>query len=84
MYVTVPFSTCICESGAALSFSLKLVVSAEVIARTAKSLGGLMDEARAYQEIPTLFALVLVTFAAAILMEGLVGLVVLGVERRVK
>lgn len=72
------------ESGAALSFSLKLVVSAEVIARTAKSLGGLMDEARAYQEIPTLFALVLVTFAAAILMEGLVGLVVLGVERRVK
>ena len=67
-----------------MSFSLKLVVSAEVIARTAKSLGGLMDEARAYQEIPTLFALVLVTFAAAILMEGLVGLVVLGVERRVK
>jgi NitT/TauT family transport system permease protein len=57
------------EGGAALSFSLKLVVSAEVVASTAKSLGGMMQEAQAYSELPKLFALVVVTFIAALCLE---------------
>ena len=40
------------EAGAALSFALKVVVSAEVLANTAKSLGGMMQQARIYAEIP--------------------------------
>ena len=72
------------ESGAALAFSLKLVVSAEVVAKTAKSLGGMMDEARAWGEIPALFALVVAAFLAAVLLESVTALIARAVERRVK
>ncbi len=57
------------ECGAALSFSLKVVVSAEVLASTAKSLGGMMQEARVYGETTGLFALVIVTFLTGLLLE---------------
>ncbi len=72
------------EGGAALSFSLKLVVSAEVIAYTYESLGGLMQEARASYEMPDLFALVILIFAFALLLEGITALIAMAVERRVK
>ncbi|MBE7079307.1 MAG: ABC transporter permease subunit [Clostridiales bacterium] len=72
------------EGGAALSFSLKLVVSAEVIANTYESLGGLMQEARVSYEMPNLFALVILTFLAALLLEGITALIAAAVERRVK
>ena len=72
------------EVGAALAFSLKLVVSAEVVARTAKSLGGMMDEARAWGEIPTLFALVVAAFLTAVVLETITALIARLVERRVK
>ncbi len=57
------------EAGGALSLSLKLVVSAEVLANTARSLGGMMQEARVYAEIPQLFALVGVTFIVGLAVE---------------
>lgn len=72
------------EAGAALAFSLKLVVSAEVVAKTAKSLGGMMDDARAWSEIPTLFALVVAAFLAAVVLETVTALIARAVERRVK
>lgn len=72
------------EGGAALSFSLKLVVSAEVIAYTYESFGGLMQEARASHEMPDLFALVILIFAFALLLEGITALIAMAVERRVK
>ena len=72
------------EAGAALSFSLKLVISAEVLANTYKSLGGMMQEARAYLEMPTLFALVIVGFLTGLFLELLVGVAAWAVERRVK
>ena len=72
------------EAGAALSFSVKLIVSAEILANTAKSLGGMMQEARVYAEIPQLFALVAVAFVAGLLMEMLVGLFAEWVEKKVK
>lgn len=58
------------EAAGALSFALKLVVSAEVVANTAKSLGGMMQEAQAWAELPLLFALVIVTFVVALVLEG--------------
>ena len=61
------------EAAGALSFSLKLVVSAEVIASTASSLGGIMEDARGY-DLPQLFALVIVTFLLGLLLEVLVGI----------
>ena len=72
------------EAGAAFSFSLKLVVSAEVLANTYKSLGGMMQEARLYLEMPTLFALVLLTFLAGLLLEMIGAWTANFVERRVK
>ena len=71
------------EAGAALSFSVKLIVSAEILANTAKSLGGMMQDARLY-ELPQLFALVAVAFLAGLLMETLVGLLAEYVGKKVK
>ncbi len=57
------------EGGGALAFSLKLVVSAEALAGTTKSLGRLLLEAKAYSELPTLFALVVVAFVVGLAIE---------------
>ncbi len=71
------------EAGAALSFSLKLVVSAEVLASTAKSLGGMMQDARLY-DAPTLFALVALTFLTGLILEFCVAVLTAWVEKKVK
>ncbi len=57
------------ETGAGLAFSLKLIVSAEVLAGTYKSLGGMMQDAKLFMEIPALFALVFVTFLSGLVFE---------------
>lgn len=57
------------EAGGAISFSLKLVVSAEVVAMTAQSLGYMMQDAKAWGEIPQLFALVVMVFLVGLLLE---------------
>ena len=73
------------EAGAALSFSLKLVVSAEVVANTARSLGGMMLEAKnLFADIPLLFALVILAFLMGLILEMLAARVANLVERRVK
>ena len=72
------------EAGAAISFSLKLVVSAEVLATTWKSLGGMLQEAKAYLDMPLLFALVCVTFLTGLTLELCLAAVARSVERRVK
>lgn len=70
------------ESCAAVAFALKLVISAEVLARTARSLGGMMQDAKTYMEMPTLFALVCVTVLAGMALEGLGALSARWLERR--
>ncbi len=72
------------ESGGALSFSLKLVISAEVLANTAFSLGGMMQEARLYAEIPRLFALVGVAFIVGLAVELLFSAFAAWAEKKVK
>ncbi|MBQ8229249.1 MAG: ABC transporter permease subunit [Clostridia bacterium] len=72
------------EAGSAAAFALKLVVSAEVLVNTYKSLGGMMQEARIYLDIPVLFALVCVTTVLGVAIELACGLIARAVERRVK
>ncbi len=72
------------ESAGALSFSVKLVVSAEVLANTAKSLGGMMQDASFYGDIPRLFALVVVTFLASLVVELSVTAAALAAEKSVR
>ncbi len=70
------------EASGALSYSIKLVVSAEVLSRAARSLGGMLQEAQIYEEIPMLFALVAVTFLAALAVELVGGVLTEFVENR--
>ena len=72
------------EGGSALSFSLKLTISAEVLANTFQSLGGEMQTASLYNQIPTLFALVLLSFLTGFLLEAMLRLLADVVERRTK
>jgi NitT/TauT family transport system permease protein len=57
------------QAGANMSLGLKIMVSAEVIANTAQSLGGSMSYARSFLEIPRLAALTLLTVAAGFIFE---------------
>ncbi len=72
------------EGGGALSFALKLVVSAEILVSTYGSLGGMMQELKAYLDMPTLFGIVILTFLTALLLECLVAWLARAIERRVK
>ena len=72
------------ESAGALAFSVKLVVSAEIMANTFKSLGGLMQDAKIYLDMPRLFALTLLAVLAGLILETIGNLLALIAERRVK
>lgn len=84
LYVPSVLPTAVREGGAALALGLKLVASAEVLAATARSIGGMMQEAKVYLDMPLLFALVTVTFAVGLLVEALFAWAAAAVERRVK
>ena len=71
------------EAAAALSFSLKLTVSAEVLANTYQSLGGMMQEAKIYVEVPALFALTALVVIAGFLLEGLGAAAAYAARRRI-
>jgi NitT/TauT family transport system permease protein len=57
------------EGAGALAFSLKLTVSAEILSNTYKSLGGMLQEAKIYAEIPTLFFLTLFIVLTGVILE---------------
>ncbi len=72
------------EGTVGLSFSLKLAVSAEVLASTFQSVGGMMQEAKLYLEIPSLFALTVAVVLVGFLVEGVGAILARRVERRLK
>ena len=84
LYIPLSSPYILRESSGALSFSVKLVVSAEVLASTAKSLGGMMQEAKVYAEIPRLFALVFATFILGFLLEYAVSALAKTFEKRIR
>ena len=55
--------------GGNLSFSIKLIISAEIMANTYMSIGGLLNQADANLEIPTLMALTLFSVILGLLFE---------------
>lgn len=57
------------QTGSNLSFGLKLIVSAEVMASTYTAIGGMMAEAQAYINLPRIAALTLVTVLFGIAIE---------------
>ena len=84
LYVPHILPYAIRESGAAIGFALKLVVSAEVLVRTAKSFGILMYEAQTSFDLPQLFALTITVCALGFLAECAGERLARSVERRRK
>ncbi len=84
LYLPTAAPTALKETGASLAFAVKLVVSAEVLAMTYQSLGGWLQEAKAYLDIPLLFAIITVTVALGLVLETLGIWLASIVERRVK
>lgn len=57
------------ETGTQLSFSIKVMVSAEVLSKTYNSIGGMMSEAKMVLEIPQLIALTVTVVIVGIICE---------------
>lgn len=57
------------QTGANLSFGLKLIISAEVMASTRTALGGMLSEAQAYINLPRIAAVTLVAVISGIITE---------------
>lgn len=72
------------EGCSGFAFALKLVVSAEVLANTYQSIGGMLQETKWYSEIPALFALVLLVCITGLLIETAGMLVSARIERRLR
>ena len=61
----------ITSAGAGLTLNLKLMVAAEVLAQTARSMGYLLNTSKIYFEISTMLALVLITVITGLIIEFL-------------
>ncbi len=69
IYLPMISPSIIANVGGNLSFALKIVISAEVMAYTFTSIGGLMQSANAYMDIPRLMALTLIAVLIGLLIE---------------
>ncbi len=63
----------ITSAGAGLTLNLKLMVAAEVLSQTARSMGYLLNTSKVYFEISTMLALVLITVVAGLIIEWAFG-----------
>ena len=70
LYLPSALPNAVRECGAAVSFALKITVSAEILAVTFQSVGGLMQEARLSAELATLAALTLLVCLVGIVIES--------------
>ena len=65
----------ISAAGAGLTLNLKLMVAAEVLSQTARSLGFMLSTSKAYFETAEMIALVLITVVTGLLVEGVFGVI---------
>lgn len=84
LYLPLAMPYVVREAGAAISFALKLVVSAEVLSLTLKGVGGLMLVSKGDLAISTLFALVGVVVLLGLVFELLFDVLARAMERRWK
>ena len=84
MYLPIASPYILREATGGASFSLKLVVSAEVLASTFVSLGGMIQNASIYMPASRTIALAFVVVFVGLVIEGLGILLARLVERRVQ
>ncbi len=71
MYLPLVSPPVLKQAGGIFSMGLKITISGEVLANTYRSLGGLMQEAKMFTQMPTLMALTLFSIVAGFLLEGM-------------
>ncbi len=71
MYLPLSAPALLNQAGSIFSLGLKVVISGEVLASTYRSLGGMMQEAQIYLQMPRLMALTLLTVLIGFALEGL-------------
>ncbi len=64
----------ITSAGSGITLNLKLMVAAEVLSQTARSMGYLLNTSKVYFEISTMLALVLITVVTGLAIELVFGL----------
>jgi len=69
IYLPLSLPQALDEGGVQLSFALKVMTSAEVLAKTYKSLGGMMSEAKMYVEVSELMALTVAVIIVGLAIE---------------
>lgn len=69
LYIPLMMPDILQSAASGISLNLKLIVAAEVIANTASSIGGMMNIANMYLEIPRLLALTVFTIITAVVLE---------------
>lgn len=76
IYLPAVSPNILAQTGANISLSLKIMVSAEVLASTYRSLGGMMQEARLNLEMANLAALTLITVLIGLIIDLVFSIVV--------
>ena len=69
MYLPMVSPSVFSQAGANMSLGLKVMISAEVLSNTFRSLGGLMQNARFFLDMPRLAALTIVAVITGLLLE---------------
>lgn len=84
MYLPASLPYVLREAAGGISFGLKLIVSAEILANTYVGIGGMLQLSKIYMETPRMFALTLLVIAVGLVLEGIGIALSQYVERRVK
>ena len=71
MYLPLAAPVMLKQAGGIFSLGLKVVISGEVLASTYRSLGGMMQDAQMYLNMPRLMALTLLVVLMGFALEGL-------------
>lgn len=71
MYLPLAAPVMLKQAGGIFSLGLKVVISGEVLAGTYRSLGGMMQDAQMYLNMPRLMALTLLVLLMGFALEGL-------------
>lgn len=71
MYLPIAAPYVVREAAGAISFALKLVVSAEIISYTYQSLGGFLQDSQIYTQTARMFAITLIVIFVGVLFETL-------------
>lgn len=71
MYLPLASPSVLRQAGSIFSMGLKITISGEVLSNTFQSIGGLMQEAKMFVEMPRLMALTLLSVFVGFALEGL-------------